>query len=197
VGGVDTHEVLVPQHDIVEALELCARERQGVLDAEEVRPPDRPDEERATRQEEPRLVGAGRIGDGVGDVLGRVPGRLEGDDPQVPDEELLTIGQRPVLESQLGPTTDDVLRADRRGKLPAARHVVVVEVRLEDMRDPDALRTGRRDIDIDIAAWIDDGRESPALIGDEGREVTKARQGELADEHRGSVPPDGTGLARC
>ena len=48
-----------------------------VLGAEQVGPPDRPDQQRAPGQQQERLVGARRVGDGIADVLRRVPGRVE------------------------------------------------------------------------------------------------------------------------
>ena len=44
-----------------------------------------------------RLVGAGRVGDRVADVLGRVPGRVERAEPQPPDLERRAVGEAAVL----------------------------------------------------------------------------------------------------
>jgi hypothetical protein len=65
--------------------------------------------------------------------------------------------RRPVLVAQLGASTDDVGRSGQRGELPAAGHVVVVEVRLDDVGDPGIGLARGVEVDVDVAAGIDDG----------------------------------------
>ena len=105
-----------------------------VLGPEQVGPPDGADEQRAAGQEQERLVGARRVGDGVADVLGRVARGVERPEPDRTDIERLAVAGRPVLVAQLRPGADDVRRAGQRRELAAARDVVVVEVRLDDVR---------------------------------------------------------------
>ena len=73
--------------------------------------------------------------------------------------------------------------AGQRGEIAAARDVVVVEVRLDDVGDADIEVAGRREINIDVPAWIDDRGDAGALIGDEGRQMTQPFDPELADLH--------------
>ena len=69
----------------------------GVFRAEQVGPPDRPDQQRAPGQQQERLVRTRRVRDGVADVLGRVPGRVERPEADRPDLERLAVAGRPVL----------------------------------------------------------------------------------------------------
>ena len=140
VGRIDHHRILVRQQHVVEGAVHRRGERLGVFGAEKVRPPDRAHEHRAAREQQERLVGARRVGDGVADVLGCVAGRGQGAEADRPDVERLRVGQRAVHVRQLGAGPDDVRRACQRGELTAARHVVVVEVRLDDMRDAQVVR---------------------------------------------------------
>ena len=74
VGRVDHDRVLVGQRHLVERAVHRRRERPGVLGAEQVRPPDGPDQQRPAGQDQERLVGPRRVGNGIADVLGRVAG---------------------------------------------------------------------------------------------------------------------------
>ena len=59
------------------------------------------------------------------------------------------------------------LRARRRRQLARARREVRVDVRFEDVRDAEASRFRELEIDVDVAARIDDRRHSRALAGDD------------------------------
>ena len=51
---------------------------------------------------------------------------------------------------------------------------VGVEVRQEDVRDAQAVLRGEREVLIDVALRIDDGRECRLLVADEIRRVRQA-----------------------
>ena len=156
MGRVDADVVLVRQHDLVERAEHRPGVRQRVLRPEQVRPADRPDEQRAAGEQEQRLVGPRPVGDRVGDVLRRVARRLENGEPQLAHVERLAVADRPVLVSELRTRSDHVRRAGQRGEVPPARDVVVVEVRLDDVTDSKVVLAGRIEIDVDVAPRIDD-----------------------------------------
>jgi hypothetical protein len=63
-------------------------------------------------------------------------------EPEGPDVERLAVARAAVLVAQLGPCPDDVRRPGQRGELTAARDVVVVEMRLDDVGDPQVGRSG-------------------------------------------------------
>ncbi|GIW19982.1 MAG: hypothetical protein KatS3mg065_0278 [Chloroflexota bacterium] len=184
VGREDGDVVLVGEDDLVEGAIHRPGEGDGVLGPEEVGPPDGADEERAAGEEEGRLGGPGRVGDGVGDVLGGVAGRFEGPELEGPDAERLAVADRPVLVAKLRPGADDVGRPGQGRQLPAPGDVVVVEVGLDDVADPEVPLAGRGKVDVDVAPGIDDGREPGLLVGDEGRQVSKPLDDELSDLHR-------------
>ena len=162
-------------------------ERPGVLGAEQVRPTDRSDEQRPTGQQQERLVRACRVGDRVADVLGRVPGRVEGREPDGPDIEGVAVARRAVWMAELGAGPDDVGRAGQRRELASAGHVVVVEVGLEHVADAQVRGAGRVKVDIDVAARIDDGGHAGVLVRDERAEVAESFDPVLGEAHRASL----------
>ena len=105
------------------------------------------------------------------------------------DRDGLTVGQAMVGSPELGSGADDVDRVGLRGELASAGHVIVVEMRLEDVADPQLPPAGRREIDIDVAAGVDDGRNAGRFIGDEGADVAQTLDDELLHEHGGRVTP--------
>ena len=162
--------------------------RAGVLGAEEVGPADGADQERAAGEHQHRRVGTAQVRNRVGDVLGRVPRRVEHLEAQPADGDRLAVAHRPVLVAELGARADDVLGAGRRGELPPARHVVVVEMGLDHVADPQAALAGRVDVDVDVAARVDDRGQAELLVTDQGRQVAEPLDLELADEHRAIRP---------
>ncbi len=166
---------------------MSAAYGRGVLGAEQVGPPDRPDQQRAAGQQQERLVGARRVGDRIADVLGRVPGRVERPEAEGPDVERLAVADRPVLVRELGAGADDVGRTGQRGELAAARDVVVVEMGLDDVADPQAGRPRRLEVDVDVAPRVDDRGGARRLIGDERRQMAEPLDPVLGDTHGGSL----------
>ena len=61
---------------------------------------------------------------------------------------------------------------------------VGVEVREEDVRDPQAVLGGEREVLIDVALRIDDRRRVRLLVADQIRRVREAIQIELLEDHR-------------
>ena len=113
-----------------------------------------------------------------------MPRRVERPEPERADVEALPVAHRPMLVTELRPRADHVRRAGQRGKIPTARHVIVVEVRLHDVADLQPRRASGLEIDVDITAWIDDHRDASRLIGDERAEMAQALDRELLQTHR-------------
>ena len=87
VGRIDADEVLVRQDHLADRSEHRPGVWQRVVRSEEVGPADGADEQRPAGEQQERLLGTRRVGDGVGDVLGRVAGGLEGREAQGADIE--------------------------------------------------------------------------------------------------------------
>ena len=155
--------------------------RDRVVRAEQVGPPDRADEQRAAAEQQHRLVRRAIVSaTRVADVLGRVSGRVEGLEPEPPDVERRRRREPAGARSaSAGAGADDVRRAGQRGELAAARHVVVVEVRLEDVADAQAAPGGRVEVDVDVAARVDDRGDPRVLVRDQRRQVAQACDREL------------------
>ena len=99
------------------------------------------------------------------------------------------------------PGADHVRRAGQRGELAAAGDVVVVEVRLDDVADAEVALARGIEVDVDVAARIDDRGEAGRLVGDERGEVAETVDHELSDQHPGegtptTAAPGGTHLRR-
>ena len=163
------------------------RVRPGVFGAEQVGPPDRPDQQRAAGQQQERLVGTRGVGHGVADVLGRVPGRVERPEADRPDVEGLAVADRAVLVRQLGAGADDVGRTGQRREVAATRDVVVVEMGLDDVADPQTGAPGRLEVDVDVAPWIDDRGRPRRLVGDERGQMAEPFDPVLGDTHGESL----------
>ena len=61
------------------------------------------------------------------------------------------MGQAPMLVAEGGARPDHVRRAGQRREIAGARHVVVVEVGLDDARDPDAKASRGVEVEVDVA----------------------------------------------
>ena len=187
VGRVDTHEILVGQQDVVERVVHRVGVRDGVGGTQQVRPPDRADQQRPAGQERDRLACPARVGQLVGHVLRGVARCVERGEAQLAHVERVAVVDRPVLVLELGPGPDDVLGAGQGGQVAGARDVVVVEVRLDDVGDAQLVARGIGQVDVDVAARIHDDREPRCLVGDEGREVSEPFDAVAGDLHARSL----------
>ena len=75
-------------------------------------------------------------------------------------------------------------RAETVAKLEMAGDEVRVEVRQEDVLDLEAVLAGEREIPIDVALRIDDGRHTRLLVTDEVRRVGETAEVELLKNHK-------------
>ena len=188
VGRVDHHRVLVAEEDVMERVVHVAPRT-----AARARAPSRSVRPTAPTSSEPPV--SSRNGssardvsdDGVADVLGRVPGRVERPEADRPDLEGLAVADRAVLVCQLGAGADDVGRAGQGREVAAARDVVVVEVGLDDVADPQTGGPCRLEVDVDVAPRIHDRRGPGRLIGDERRQMAEPLDPVLGDTHRRSL----------
>ena len=195
---VDGHEVLHREDDLVEGAVHLVRERDRVGLPEQVGPSDGADEQRTATEEGHRLVGAGRVGEGVDDVLGRVPGRVERGEPQPPDLERRAVGEAAVLVAELGAGPDDVGGTGQGREFAAAGDVVVVEVRLHDADDAQIAGPGGLEVDVDVPTRVDHRRDTRVIVRDQGRQVAEATDRELLDTHRRErSTPSSDGAVPC
>ena len=158
-----------------------------MVSAEEIRPADRSDEQRATGHQQDRLFGTAPVGHRVAHVLRRVPGRVERGEPKVPHIERLAVTHRLVLVTQLGARPDPVTRPGQRRQLASAGHVVVVEMRLDDVGDAQVALPGRGQVHVDVAPGVDHRGNARIVVGEQRRQVPQTVDDELLDPHRPSL----------
>ena len=184
VGRLDDHVVVVREDHLVERPVHIVGVGHRVLLAEQVRPPHGADEQRAAGEQERRVLAPRGVGDRVDDVLRRVAGRVAGHEPQGADVERGAVSQRPMLVGEGGPGPDQVGRAGQRGKLAAARDVVVVEMRLDDVADADVDLTRGVEIRINVPPGVHHRGDAGGVVGDQRREVAEPLDPEQPREHR-------------
>ncbi len=103
MGRIDRDRILLAEQDVMERAMHVGGIGPRVLRAEQVGPPDRADQQRATGQDQYRLVGPRRVGDRVADVLRRVPGRVERPEAERAHLDRVAIDGRRVLVGEVGP----------------------------------------------------------------------------------------------
>ena len=160
---------------------------------EQVRPPDRADQQAAAGEDGARhvgiLAGRARLGHEPGEVLRRVAGRRPGRQPEPADLQPVALVRRPVLELVAAAPRRDDLRTGRGPGLQRPGQVVVVDVRLEDV--PDTPAAPLRDLEEAprVALRIDEDRVAPA--GQQVRAVAEAgRHEDLEIERPLLLHPD-------
>ena len=112
--------------------------------------PDVADQKRVAAEDEPRLVvAAPPVGDRIGVVRGRVPGRREGSHQRVPELDYFAVAEGDMLELDPGAfrqVCGCTGLLDQRGQ---AGHVVCLHVRLEHRNDRGTNRGRRREVVVD------------------------------------------------
>ena len=138
-----------------------------------------PDEQRASAEDVLRIFGAAQVAYEERDVLGCVPWRRDAAHAERADIEALSVAQHlmRVLDLRVGSRED----GDRSqlGEHTRSRQVVVVNVRLERVRDEDVHRRCGREIRIDGTVGIDQERDAGIGIRDEVARVAESRVEEL------------------
>ena len=117
-------------------------------------------------------------------MLRCVARRVERGEPERPDVERLAVADRCVVVGKLGAGADHLPGARERRQVAAAGDVIVVEMGLDHVRDPEVLLTGGGEVDVDVSPGVDDRRGAARLVGDQGRQVAEPLDPELADQHR-------------
>ena len=112
-----------------------------------------------------------------------MPGRVEGLDPERAEIERLAVPDRAVLVTKLRANPDDVARTGRGHQLAPARHVVVVEMGLDHVADPPAVRARGVEVDVNVPTRIDDRGDAGRFVGDQRAEVAKPLDDELLETH--------------
>ena len=98
--------------------------------------------------------------------------------------QAVAVARAAMLVAQLGPRPDDVRRSGQRSELTAARDVVVVEMRLDDVGDPEIGLAGRIEVDVHVPARVHDRGRAARLVGDERRQVPQPLDPERPNQHR-------------
>ena len=132
-----------------------------------------------------RALGVGvEVVDEDRDRLRRVAGRLERLESHLSELDRVAVGERRELVLGLGPRAQIDLRADAIAQLEMAGQEVGVEMRQQDMLDPQPRRSRIGDVGVDVPLRIDDRRDSGCLVGDEVRRVGEATEVVLLEDHR-------------
>ena len=176
------HVVREREHPLAEGLVRRARELSGVLGAEKVDASDLPNEKSAAREEVLRIVGTPQVGYEIRDVLRRMSRRRDASDEKLAHFDRISVRVRCVRIHQCRARSS--VDGDRAqvGEGARARDIVVVDVRLERVRDQDAETRGRGEVRFDLPVGIDQERHARVGVGDEVASVSKARVEELLDQ---------------
>ena len=167
---------------------LVQAARAFLLVDREVGPGDVADEERVARDHEPGLVAPARVCDEVGGVLRAMPGRRERGHRDVADRDLVAVAERLVREVDAGRRRHVDRGAGCLREPPLAGDVVGMVVRLEDVRDREAVLLGQAKIVLDVPFRVDDG--GLAAVGDDVGGAAQIVVQHLSEEH---ARPDDTG----
>ena len=125
----------------------------------QIRTPDVADKQRVAGQHRVRLGGAAiEVVDEDGDRFGVWPGVSSAVQPHPAEFDDVAVGERRERVLRLGCGAEIDRRAGAIAQLEMAGDEVGVEVREEDVRDSQAVLPGERDVLIDVALRIDDGR---------------------------------------
>jgi len=122
------------------------------------------DEQRIAREDEPRVVYAGVVGDEVGVVRSCVAWRRDGLELGVAEHDSLAVGESMVLELDSRSLRQVSGRAGPLDQRRQPGNVVGLHVGLDDGRDPGPLGLGAGDVLVDeIHVRVDD-RERPLAL---------------------------------
>ena len=156
--------------------------------AEQVRPPGRAVQQRPAGEHRGRLPGAGVL-QHVGQVGERVP--RGGDDlygHRPADRDRVAVGDGDPVEADLIGGVHVIRRAGRSGQGQPAAYVVVVDVRLEHVGDPDPPRGRRSEDPVDVPLRVH--HQGHPAIGGQVAAVPQ-RWGVDADDVDHRRPPAG------
>ena len=147
----------------------------------EIGPGDIADEERVARDDEPGLRATALVRDQVGGVLGPVARRRERGDRDLPDPHRVPVGQRLVREVDARRGGDVDGRARRLRQPALAGDVVCVVVRLQHVRDREAVLLGEPEVVLDVPLRVDHDRLAP--VRDDVGSAAEVLVQHLAEEH--------------
>src|SRR6266567_3189377 len=128
---------------------------EAVLASEQVGPPGRPVEERPSREDRddsPRML------DRVGQVVERMSWRGDDQYPQLASLDLIPVADTDPVEGDPVRRAHVVGGPHRAGEGEAARDVVVVDVSLEPVGDPDYTALRHRQDSVDVTLRVDHDR---------------------------------------
>jgi len=136
-------------------------------------------EQQGAPGEQRRVVVA--VLDQVGQVGQGVPGSGDHPDTQAAGGELVPVAQRMPLEGDLVTGVDAIARTGTPGKLATAAQVVIVDVRLEHVRDRRAALTENHFDPVQVTLPIHHDAREP--VGNDVTAVTELRRLDDVDSH--------------
>jgi hypothetical protein len=152
------------------AVEQRSQFMRGVS-SREIRPAHITDKKRVSREHRFSPLGLLYVSQNNTDALDCVTRSLEEIEAAVPELNKISIPHRQVHERCAGTFPDVDVGAGAFGKFPMPGNEVCVQMRLDDMLDPDPLACRRLDVDLDVTLGIDDsgrssGRDEVGRVGE-------------------------------
>src|SRR5688572_30446320 len=111
---------------------------------------NRTDKQRVSRQHEPWLGPSLEIGDDEADTLGRMPRRVNDSDTRVAKFELVSVMQGREPERHVRGFMHAVLRPGPACQFGTTRTVIRMDMRVDDVRQAEALGCCERDVGLDV-----------------------------------------------
>jgi hypothetical protein len=180
--GVDAHLTWQRVEQAAQGVVLLARQRERPGIAEQVGAARVAREQTAAAKERRRLVPILPV-QGIAEVVWRMSRRLYDAETQRADLDVVAFAYRAMCVVKRVSGAGDDGRAGLRHQLARACDVIVVDVRLQNVRDPHA-RAGRSfHIDIHVAARINNGCAAALFIDDEVGLMSQSLKENLFDVH--------------
>src|SRR5260221_3051899 len=118
-------------------------------------------------------------------MLGRVPWRMEDFDRDVAEFEDVAVADAAEGWGRFGAGEQHVLGADSFGQSPPCRHMIGVNMRVDDVENANPGVLGRVDIRGDLAHGIDDGGRRLSTAAEEVGDRDGIGAQELSQDHGG------------
>ena len=163
-------------------IELMGQTRRMLM-AEQVRARNCADQQTATAEQHRGLPWMTGVPRQIAHMLRCVTWRSENRNADVAQGHDVGVADRLMIELQAGPSTRDDSGPGQSSKLAATTQKVVVDVRLKDMCDADALAAGYLLVLIDVTQRVNKRRNSDSFGDQQMGAVAEALIDELLDAH--------------
>ena len=153
------------------------------------------DEQRITRQDEPRLSGPRAVDHGEAAVLGPMPGCVDASEHDLAEGDLAAVLENVVQILGLRGPMDADREPVLERKPPVTGEMVGVRVRLQNAHEADITPLGLAEVLLDRERRVDDDGLARALVSDEVRRASESVVDELREDHSESTVPPVSAIA--